>query len=126
MTNNGEVYCGNHGTVDAVSVCAVCGKPVCGDCAVTIEGITFCNERSHAEMYDGCLLLGRSGTMFDAELIAKNLEVHHIRCHWFGPVAGGETAVFNLFVPKEKHSEAVALVQSLDLMDFITIGRHVR
>lgn len=125
MTNNPEIFCGNHGTVDAVSVCAVCGKPVCGDCAVTIGETTFCNERSHVEIYDTCRLLGRSGTMFDAELIAKNLEVHHIRCHWFGPLAEGSSAAFNLFVPTEKHSEAGALVQSLDLMDFITIGRHV-
>ena len=121
-----EMLCSNHSGVTAVAVCAVCGMPVCGDCAVTLSGTTFCNDRSHADIFASCRLLGRSGTMFDAELIAKNLEVHSIRSHWFGPAADRTSDRFALFVPTEQHAEAEAMLHTLDLIDFITLGDHVR
>ncbi len=121
-----EMLCSNHSGVNAVAVCAVCGTPVCGDCAVTLSGTTFCNDRSHAELYASCRLLGRSGTMFDAELIAKNLEVHAITSYWFGPSADRTADRFALFVPREQCAEAEVMLRSLDLTDFITLGDHVR
>jgi hypothetical protein len=121
-----EMLCSNHSGVYAVAVCAVCGAPVCGDCAVTLSGTTFCNDRTHAEIFASCRLLGRSETMFDAELIAKNLEVHTIKSYWFGPAVDRTSERFALFVPTEQHIEAEAMLRSLDLIDFITLGDHVR
>jgi len=121
-----EMLCSNHSGVHAVAVCAVCGTPVCGDCAVTLSGATFCNDRSHAEIYAACRLLGRSGTMFDAELIAKNLEVHGIKSHWFGPAVDRTVDRFVLFVPTDQRAEAETMLHSLDLTDFITFGDYVR
>lgn len=121
-----EMLCAHHTGVNAVGVCAVCGTPVCGDCAVTISGTMLCSDRIHAEIFGTCLLLGRSTTMFDAELIAKNLHVHAIASHWFGPAEDRTDGRYATFVPKSQYAEAEAMLRSLDLMDFITLGDHVR
>ena len=53
--DNGSV-CLNHPNVPAVARCAVCRKPICADCVVKHDGVTYCS----AQCRDDAI---RTGTM---------------------------------------------------------------
>lgn len=36
--------CLNHPNVAAVARCATCSKPICSDCALIFDGVTYCSE----------------------------------------------------------------------------------
>ena len=42
--DNGSV-CLNHPNVPAVARCAVCRKPICADCVVKKDGVTYCSAK---------------------------------------------------------------------------------
>ena len=42
--DNGSV-CLNHPNVPAVARCAVCRKPICADCVVKHDGVTYCSAK---------------------------------------------------------------------------------
>jgi sulfur transfer complex TusBCD TusB component (DsrH family) len=118
-------YCEIHAQIPAIAVCEICGTPVCGDCAVTQNGVTLCHEGSHSRIAAECRLLGRTQTLFDADLIARNLESRAIRSHRFGPLTESEGAAYTMFVPTERFDESISVIRSLYLIDFITLEHHV-
>ena len=107
--------------MSAVDVCIVCGKPVCGDCATSYKGKIFCDETGHVKVYDEFALFGESETIFEVELVAKNLQENNISCVWFNPIQYGVHLHPRLFVATQSLESAETILQSLDLMDFITV-----
>jgi hypothetical protein len=118
-------YCEIHAQIPARAVCDICGTPVCGDCAVTQHGVTLCHEGSHSLIAAECRLLGRTQTLFDADVIARNLESRAIRSHRFGPFSVVDGVSYKVFVPTERLDESLSVIRSLDLNDFITLEHHV-
>ena len=117
-----QLDCENHFAMSAVGVCEVCGKPVCGDCATSHEGKTFCDETSHIKIYDEYNLFGEGETIFEVELVARNLQANNISCAWFNPKQYGIKLHPRLFVAKQSLHSAETILQSLELMDFITVN----
>lgn len=119
--SNDELHidCDNHTGMKAVGVCEVCGKPVCGDCATSQGGKIFCDEFQHIKIYNDFLLFAYAETMFDAEIVVKNLQANNITAIWFNPKQYGLEKLPRLYVAKQSADTAVSVLQSLDLLDFI-------
>ena len=115
-------YCENHPVVAAAAFCAVCLKPLCDDCAIERNGSTVCDE-SHAEFISRCTLIASVASPFEADAIATNLRSHEIeaplfsfREHLAAVLAGAEDAA-HVFVPKEQHAAALAVLNQLQLLE---------
>ena len=108
--------------MDAKGICEVCGKPVCGDCAVSHKGKTFCDELQHVNIYEEQQFFAEAETIFDIELIARNLQANNISCAWVNPKQYEIDQRPRLFVAKKSLGEAESILQSLELMDFITMN----
>jgi len=57
--------CLNHPDVPASFRCAVCGKPICSECAIKDGGMTYCSQECRADAI-------RTGAMVDAVVAKKN------------------------------------------------------
>ena len=57
--------CLNHPDVPASFRCAVCGKPICSECAIKDGGMTYCSQQCRADAI-------RTGAMVDAVTAKKN------------------------------------------------------
>ena len=116
-----QLDCENHLGMNAVGTCEVCGKPVCGDCATSHEGKIFCDEAAHVKMFDELDLFCEAETIFEVELVARNLQANGISSMWFNPKWYGMKSLPRLFVAKQSAGSAESVLQSLDLIDFITV-----
>lgn len=76
--------CELHADVPAVALCVVCGKPVCGDCAVRSGGRFTCDVPTHKAIVTETSVLATCSSPFEADLIRENLRQ-----------AGLETLVFD-------------------------------
>ncbi len=127
MTTNGITeLCYNHPQMDAIAFCAMCGKPVCGDCAVANHGTYFCNDSTHQTMFESYAVLCESRHMFETELIAKNLEENGVSVLWFDRRQYRKGVLPALYVPIGSEEKAMAILQSLDLLDFIIQKNNAR
>lgn len=112
------MYCDKHDDMMAVGTCVVCGKPVCGDCAITIDGRIFCEDRLHpaisAEMHE----LVTTATIFEMELIAENLRANGVDVHWFDVGQHSTPDGVKLFVKRASAESATTILKTLDLIDF--------
>lgn len=125
-TNKSSALCENHPQMTAVASCAVCGKPVCNDCAVKENGRYFCDESSHRRVFDRYTMLGQSQTMFEAELVAKNLTANNISTLWFNRRWYGSDEKPVVFVDHDAVRQAHEILHALDLLDFIILEHHDR
>lgn len=65
MAKNEGSVCLNHPDVPASFRCAVCGKPICSECAIKEGGLTYCSQKCRADAI-------RTGAMVDAVAAKKN------------------------------------------------------
>jgi len=120
------IECENHVGVRAAGVCVLCGKPVCGDCASSEGGRTFCEDVSHRRLTKTHSLLGRASSEGEAELIAKNLQAAGISVAVFpgrsffylSRLTGEERTA--IYTAKEEIPDAVRIIGNDDLTEFIT------
>jgi hypothetical protein len=68
--------CANHPGLAAAVVCGICGKPVCGQCAVDVEGWTLCDDAQHKALLNHWSVLFVSDSEFETDIIKKNLELN--------------------------------------------------
>jgi hypothetical protein len=123
VTADGElIVCENHGSEQAIGVCVVCGKPVCGDCALSVNGRTYCDIVEHQSIHSRWKMIHETRFEFEADLIERNLEQGGIECRTFA--LGDHAATFwleemrivRVLVPMERASDAVVLLQRLQLI----------
>lgn len=72
--------CENHSGERAVGRCLVCGKPVCGDCAVNWQGKLFCDNAEHPQLHATWKTVATCKSEFESDLIQRNLLDHQIPC----------------------------------------------
>jgi hypothetical protein len=108
----------------AVGVCVVCGKPVCGDCAITIDGRIFCEDRLHPVLHGDMQELVTTASIFEMELIAQNLGANGVDIRWFNVGQYGASCGAKLFVKKEAAVSAIAILKTLDLIDFTVVHSY--
>jgi hypothetical protein len=117
------IECEQHAGQQAIGLCIVCGKPVCGDCATTVSGKTVCDLAEHQTLAQQWSVVHASTSAFEAELIARNLLQanipakafafrDHVELHWF---ADADRAI--VLVPSEQLDTALTLLHRLQLND---------
>ena len=127
MNKNGITEsCDNHPQMEAIAFCEVCGKPVCGDCAAAQHDTYFCNDASHQTIFERYTRLCETNDMFEAELTAKNLEANGISVQWFDRSRYRKDRLPALYVLNGSVESATAILQSLDLLDFIIPENNAR
>lgn len=67
------ILCETHPEERAAGLCVVCFKPVCGDCAVTLEGRTFCDVPLHRQLHSDWRPVYSAPSEFQADMVQKNL-----------------------------------------------------
>jgi hypothetical protein len=118
-SNSIHEQCDNHPSIAAVACCTVCGKPVCGDCAVTKDDNYYCDDVTHRTVLERFVPFGESKNIFEIELIAKNLSANGITTLWFHRQHYRRFELPVLYVPFDAVEKAYDILHSLDLLDFI-------
>lgn len=117
------VGCEVHEGIDAVACCVVCGKPLCGDCAVWTGSKFLCNVPAHRDIADGWEVVARCSSVFEADMIIANLRQGEFKPVAFSP--GEFTVSFwhsglstaRVFVRKDECEGARKLLQALALVE---------
>ncbi len=116
-----EIMCDTHREVDAVGRCLVCKKVVCEECAVRKRGKYFCANDKHVEMSFDWVTIYTTGTEYEADMVAANLESAGIPARVYVQndqmfvATIGDLAVTKIMVPSEAADEAKAYIASLTL-----------
>lgn len=111
--------CENHPGMTAVAFCAVCAKPVCGDCMVNEGTAVCCNDAFHRTVIHEYALLGTCASLFDADLLSHNLAARGIPVHTFHPGTYAIAEKTRIFVGKTSVPQAQEIIASLELNDFL-------
>lgn len=79
------------------------------------------NGITHPKNLDGYIQLLTTPTIFEMDLIGKNLQMNGIDAIWFYPDALElPSEISSLFVKSDQKEKALSILASLDLTDFIT------
>ncbi|HWP81882.1 MAG TPA: hypothetical protein VNN76_04410 [Bacteroidota bacterium] len=117
-----DIECENHGEVSAVGMCVVCGKPVCGDCAISLNGKLFCDHLEHQKIPSEWEVLCSTDFAFEADLIERNLQQAGFECKVFslldhvGTYWATKRRLTNVLVKKDRLSVALTLLKELRLL----------
>ena len=126
---NENVECENHSAVNATGACVVCGKPVCEDCSVSLDGKVYCDDVRHSQLSAAFTRIGYAADEFEGELIAKNLEPSGIpvkafcrsRYSHFCRVTDEERVA--IYVASPQADDAVRLLKESALIEFLSIEK---
>lgn len=107
-----DFRCETHGDRDATGRCVVCGKLLCGACAVKKQGRMFCNNDDHVKMAFDWVAVCTTSTLYEAEMIRSNLESGGIPAMVLSQgdrmyfTTLGDLAVIEVMVPKDEVEDA--------------------
>lgn len=115
--------CELHTGVRAVACCVVCGRPVCGDCAVWTGSSFLCDDPEHRQIADEWPVVAHCTTVFEADVVAENLRQagltprsfargDHASLFWFPSLSDACVRV-----GKAEAEGALSLLRSLALDD---------
>ncbi len=114
-----EVRCDTHHENAAVGRCVICRKVVCEECSVQKRGRYFCTNDKHVEMAFDWVTVHTTGTEYEADMIAANLESAGIPARVYVQndqmlvATVGDLAVTRIMVPAEAADEAKDYLASL-------------
>jgi hypothetical protein len=117
-----RIECSNHPGQLAVAACIVCGKPVCGDCAVRSAGKFFCEDPEHCTIRNGWQPIYSCTSEFEADIVERNLQhagLHirvfstgsHLELYW-----AHWKPIVRVWAARAKAAEAEALLRQLGLI----------
>ena len=120
-----EIECDNHSGANAIGICVVCGKPVCGDCSVARDNKLYCCDVAHSQLTTAYTKLGDTASEFDADLLIKNLSSNGVpvvqysakKFSQFCSLSDGRRV--SIFVKTEFTDEARRLIEEMDLDEFL-------
>lgn len=121
LSEDEEIECENHPQIEAIGMCVVCGKPVCGDCAVKRQGKILCENDEHIKIAQNWAVVYTTGTEYEAQMVRANLENAGFPCVVFSQrdhayfLTVGDMAVVNVMVPKNRLFEAQEFLRRMDL-----------
>ena len=123
LLNQEPLECENHPGQQAVGACAVCGKPLCGDCTLSIDNSVLC-DREHQIILTGWTTVFDCDSEFEADALQRNLESagiptrvfssrDHLALYW-----KQQHAPVRVMVQREAAEKAVSAIDGLDLKDY--------
>ncbi|MEK6565497.1 MAG: B-box zinc finger protein [Bacteroidota bacterium] len=121
--NREAIECENHPGQQAVGACAVCGKPLCGDCALSIDKAVLC-DREHQKILTDWTTVFACGSEFEADALQRNLESVGIRTRVFSSrdhltlYWKQQHAPVRVMVQREEAEKAVSTIEGLELKDY--------
>ncbi len=115
--------CEHHAGESAIGLCIVCGKPVCGDCAVASDGRVVCDVVDHRSKASHWSSIYSSDFVFESEMIRQNLMNAGIEADIFS--FGDHLETFwlpdarfvHVMVPAHERAKALELLHQLHLTD---------
>ena len=114
-----RIACDTHRENDAVGRCVICKKIVCEECAVRKRGKYFCSNDKHVDMAFDWVTVYTTGTEYEADMIAANLESSGIPARVYVQndqmfvATIGDLAVTKFMVPTEVADEAKNYIASI-------------
>jgi hypothetical protein len=118
----GHIACGNHPGQHAIAACVVCGKPVCGDCAVKSGEMFFCEDLEHRSIRADWVPIYSCASEFESDIIERNLQQagveprvfskgDHLELSW-----AHQKPIVRVWTVKAKATEAQRLLRELGLI----------
>lgn len=120
-----SLECENHPDQIAIAVCIVCGKPVCGDCAIAKDQFFFCDSGEHIKINGEYAVIYSCESEFEADMIRQNLHQAGIRSLSFsfynhiGTYWSQDHALVHLRVLQSQVNQAMDILRSLGLLNNI-------
>lgn len=118
-----KTVCDTHGENEAVGRCVICKKVACEECAIQKRGKYFCSDDKHVEMAFDWVTVYTTGTEYEAQMIAANLESGgiptrvHVQNDQMFIATMGDLAVTRVMVPVEAADEAKDFLVSFPAQD---------
>ena len=117
----GDFVCENHAGVRAAALCAVCLKPICGDCAIEEGGDYFCEDLHRGFSLTHARIASFSSP-FEADAVVTNLKSSGIESRLFffrehlSVVLSDERDSAVIYVRRDKIDEATHLLNRQELL----------
>lgn len=73
MQQENPLECENHFAQTAIAICVVCGKPVCGDCAIAKDQKFFCDSSEHIKIDGEYAVIHSCESEFETDMVQHNL-----------------------------------------------------
>lgn len=121
----GPVECETHGSVEAIGVCIICHRSVCGECGTAVGSRLFCDAHKHLVVIQDWVKIVESTDVYKAEMAKSLLEDNgvHVQPQNFGSVGfvwdgGGELPLARkqlgqpakIFVPIPEYEKALEVL----------------
>ena len=117
-----EIECEEHLVKPAVGICVVCGKPICKECAIEVDGKIYCKEGNHKQYKEEWSIVYTTQYEYEAEMLKANLESAGIPCvvfstkdHTYFMTVG--FGIVKVLVPKDKKDIALKIIEDLKYSD---------
>ncbi len=122
-TQLSTIDCENHPGELAVGVCTVCAKPVCGDCATSVQDVIYCDQPDHQKMRTEWADVYTSSSDFEADAVVRNLASEgietkvfsmndHVSAFWFE-----EYAIVRVMSRTTDKERALTVLKQLQLIE---------
>lgn len=117
--------CENHSAQIAIAVCVVCGKPVCGDCAIAKDQKFFCDSSEHIKIDGEYAVIHSCESEFEMDMIRQNLLQAGIRSLSFsfydhiGTYWNPGHALVQVRVLQSQANQATDILRNLGLLNNI-------
>jgi hypothetical protein len=113
--------CENHAGVRAAALCAVCLKPICGDCAIEEERELFCEDlhRTFSLTHER---VATFSSPFEADAVVTNLKSNGVEAQRFffrdhlSVVLSGQRDSATVYVERGKLAAATRTLNALQLL----------
>ena len=118
-----RITCDTHRENDAVGRCVICKKVVCDECAVQKRSKYFCSNDKHVDMAFDWVTVYTTGTEYEADMIAANLESAgiparvYVKSDQMFVATIGDLAVTKVMVPADAADEAKHYLASFPLQE---------
>lgn len=118
-----DLRCEIHRENAAVARCVICKKAVCEECSVQKRGKYFCTNDKHVEIAFDWVTVHTTGTEYEADMIAANLESVgiparvHVQNDQMLVATVGDLAVTRVMVPIESADEAKDYLASFPVQE---------
>jgi hypothetical protein len=117
-----EIECEEHINSPAVGICVICGKPVCSECSIEVDGKIYCKEGNHRQYDEDWVVIYTTQYEYEAEMLKANIESAGIPCvvfstkdhSYFMTVGFG---IVKILVPKNQKEIALKIIEDLRYRD---------
>ena len=120
--NKEIIGCEAHPQVPAKGICVVCGRPVCSDCFIWLDGKIICKNSDHNILLNDWKIIYRPDSEFEADAVVCNLTAAGIEAKSFSlhdylyAYRMNENRIL-VFVKQSEFEKAKSLLLDLNLIE---------